>query len=210
MSNQEHDYPGDTLRLLYAIDEYTKPQEGDGCQRWLKEQAITVIATLGVKGAVFRNYDVAPSLITLRGVKMFAMMSQEALADIARLYHDGMIEKSRVSTSYYATLRAYRTTPAGRETLQKNLSRGSRQGVDRVIRCAKCGGLVDFALSIEQKPKKRLVMNRVCGCSTDGKHVASDVWRPTCEAPEISPVEDFFSIGFLEYKTEPFWGERAI
>ena len=207
---QEKKYAGDTLRLLYAIDEYTRPREGDKGQRWLKEQAITVIATQGVKGDVFRSYDVAPSLITCRGVKMFAMMSQEALGDVARLYRDGMLEKSRINTSYYATIRTYRATAAGRELVKRNVSRGSRQGVDRVIKCEKCGGLVDFALSKEKAPEPRLVMNRVCSCGTGGKHQTNDLWRATCQDAEISPIEDFFSIGFLEYRTEAFWGERGI
>jgi len=202
-------YRGDTLRLLYAIDEYTRPREGDTGQRWLKEQAVIVIATLGVKGAVFRSYDVAPSLITLRGTKMFAMMSQEALGDVARLYRDGMIEKSRVNTSYYATIRAYRTTPEGTELVRNSVSEGSRRMVDRVIKCEKCGNLVDFALSIESKPERRLVMNRVCACSTGGRHLADDVWRAACPNADCRPIEDFFSIGFLEYRTEAFWGGRG-
>jgi hypothetical protein len=210
VAKREREYPGDTFRLLYAIGEYTKPGEGGADQRWLKEQAVSVIVTLGVKGAVFRTYDLAPSLIMFRGVKMFAMMSQEALGDVAKLYQDGMIEKSRISTSFYATIRAYRITPAGLALVKRNLSRGSMEGIDRIIRCDACGKLVDFALSDEGGPERRLAMNRVCGCGTEGKHMDSDRWTPIHDGAEVSVVEDFFSIGFLEYRTEAFWGDRGI
>jgi len=210
VARREREYPGDTFRLLYAIGEYTKPREGEPGQRWLKEQAVSVIVTLGVKGAVFRTYDLAPSLIMFRGVKMFAMMSQEALGDVAKLYQDGMIEKSRINTSFYATIRAYRITRAGLDLVKRNLSRGSMEGIDRIIRCEACGTLVDFALSEEAWPQRRLAMNRVCACTAKGQHTDSGRWPPTHDGAQASVVEDFFSIGFLEYRAEAFWGDCGI
>jgi hypothetical protein len=71
----------DARRLLYAISAYSNPEGDLSKQIWMKVDTIYVLGLLGIKAQVFSEYDMAPALFPFRGVKMFAMLSQEAIED---------------------------------------------------------------------------------------------------------------------------------
>ena len=104
MSEEQISYSRDALRLLYAISAYTPLKDNCPSPRWLKVNTLYVIALSGVKSGAFTDYDLAPTLFPFRGIKMFAMVSQEAAEDINTFIKDNLIEKILLNTWFYATI----------------------------------------------------------------------------------------------------------
>jgi len=208
----------DARRLLYAVSEYTG---SSGEHPWLKEFVLSAIVCLGTERGTFREYDPAPSLYSFRGVKMFAMLSQEALADLDVLFRAGLLEKLLLNTRHYSTITAVRATPQGREYLDRKgvLTPEDRAAVDALIRCGKCGKLYDFPVFREEisstntetgdntsDVRVRLVMSRVCPHQTKGRHRFSDRWHESCRG-KVDRLDSFFGIGSVSYAGTAFFIE---
>lgn len=192
----------DALRLLYAIALYTDTAE----RSWLKEFTISVIAHLGVKRGVFTQYSLAPSLFSFRGVKMYAIVSQHALGDLDVFFRAGLVERILLNTRFYSQISALRLAPQGHELIGQDdtLTEKDRRAVEALIRCDVCGKLIDFAVSREESPHVRLIMNKVCSCRTAGVHRGADFWRGR-RSHAAERIASFFSIGDVDYAGKPFF-----
>lgn len=190
--------------MLCIIQAYTMPGGMAGPRPWLKEFVVNAIVHLGAKRGVFTDYDLAPSLFGFRGVKMFAMISQEALGDMNRFFESGLIEKMLLSTQHYAPIEAVRLCKGGLALMDSDtITDADREAVQPLIRCTTCGRLLDFAVSRESEPTVHLVMNRVCDCMTGGQHRTDDDWEAPPEA--LERLDDFFSLGSVSYRARPFF-----
>jgi hypothetical protein len=198
------DYSRDAIRLLYAVSAYTPLRDNIPGSRWLKVNTLYVIALSGIKSGAFSDYDLAPTLFPFRGIKMFAMVSQEAAEDINTFFKDGLIEKILLNTWFYATITGVRITKKGLQVLSEHLKDEDKKVIDPLIYCADCSCLVDFAVSIEQKPDIHLQMNRVCPHRAKGLHNRDDYWTKKIKK-DVIPITDFFSIGDVEYKSKAFF-----
>ena len=192
----------DARRLLYGIAQYTSSEDG----LWMKEFNAGVLVHVGVKAGVFNRYTLAPSLFSFRGVKMFAMVSQEALVDIETFFRASLVERMLLNTQYYAPIRAIRISSTGKAFLEdpEHVSEEDRAAADRLIRCEACGGLVDFAVSRETEPNVKLVMNEVCNCKTRGAHRGKhflEGLRPW----QYKPIDTFFGIGSVAYAGRAYY-----
>ena len=78
-----------------------------------------------------------------------------------------------------------------------------------MIRCSSCNQPTDFAVAPEETTGEsmggevNLVMHKVCKCQTRSLHVKDDRWHRAKAVGE--PITDFFSIGEVEYRSEPFF-----
>ena len=197
----------DARRLLYTIDLYSKRAGAEGAS-WMRKDGLDVVVHLGAKSGTFSGYDLAPSLFQYRGVKMFAMLSHEADEDVAVLFHRELVERILLNTWFYATLTGIRPTKRGEELLRDTLTDEDMVSVDRIVKCAKCGQLFDFAASVADAPSVHLVMCRVCSCQTGGKHRQRDDWFRDCCTPDMR-INSFFGIGEVEYVASPFFIGRV-
>lgn len=205
----ESGYSRDALRLLYAIGAYSNP-DGDLSNRvWLKMHSICVVALLGVKSGVFQGYDVAPALFPFRGIKMFAMISQEAIEDVQSFFRNKHVDKVLLNTWFYSTITGVAVTADGQNLIDEFVTEDDRLQIDRIIYCAKCRSPLDFAVEIQHTPRTHMVMNRVCRCQTGGRHIRDDEWFSACGTVD-NRVEDFFSIGEIEYRAEPFFMDTSL
>jgi len=135
---------------------------------------------------------------------MFAMLSHEAGEDVDVLFRSQLVERILLNTWFYATLTGVRTTETGERLLRERISPEDKKAVDRIVRCGKCGSLLDFAVSLVQTPSVHLVMCRACNCHTGGHHREGDDWLSGCEDPGLR-IEGFFGIGEVEYVASPFF-----
>ena len=203
MEDTQTDLTRDALRLLYVLGQYSRHPDG-GVRRWMRMDSLYVIALLGVKSGAFTGYDLAPALFQYRGVKMFAMLSHEAGEDVNFFFNHKLVERILLNTWFYATLTGVRITDTGIALLRERLTDEDRQTVKDIIRCKACGGLTDFAASVEEDPDVHLVMCRVCECQTGGRHKQGDDWLKTCRSA-VTRIDDFFGIGEVEYVASPFF-----
>jgi hypothetical protein len=212
MNSREFDEPElsqDARRLLYAISAYSNPVDDFSKRVWMKVDTIYVLALLGVKAKVFSDYDVSPSLFPFRGVKMFAMLSQEAIDDVNTLFHAHLIDKIVLSTWYYDTITAVAINQRGAEVMARQVLPEDRRAVSGLIRCSSCQQPVDFAVAPEEFSAERtgkevnLVMHKVCKCHTKSLHTSDDGWHQ--RRAQSEPIAEFFSIGEVEYSAEPYF-----
>jgi hypothetical protein len=201
----------DARRLLYAISAYSNPADDLSTRVWMKVDTVYVLALLGIKAGVFSNYDVAPALFPFRGVKMFAMLSQEAIDDVNTLFHTHLIDKIVLSTWYYDTITGIAINKRGVEIMAQQVSPADRSAIDRLTRCSSCNGLADFAVAPDVRTGAdtgkavSLVMHKVCKCQTRALHTKQDEWHRGRVSSE--PIAEFFSFGEVEYSAKPFfWG----
>ena len=195
----------DLVRLLYAVSLYTKGKP----HRWLKEFNVSVIAYEGVRKGVFEGYHLTPSMFEFRGVKMFAIVSQDALGDLDLAFDVGLIHRILLNTRFYDQITAVRISERGEGVLQdkEGLTDADRQSVHDLVSCPKCGQLVDFAVSGQDDQTCRLIMNRVCACETGGAHRDRDVWD-TSSIEAGQDIGGFFSIGTARYACRAFFMEQ--
>ena len=194
----------DAIRLLYTLQSYSIPNGASTPQCWLKLDLLHAIAHLGITSGVFETYDLAPALLPFRGIKMYAMISQEVVEEVGHFFDENLVEKLLLNSWFYATVTAIRITSTGLRLLDETLTDEDRDAVDNLVRCPKCNSVLDFAVATERKPEVRLVMNRVCSCLTRGRHRRDDDWLAKCP-PGVCPIEGFFSIGEVQYKSKPFF-----
>ena len=195
----------DLVRLLYAISLYTSGKP----HRWLKEFNVSVIAYEGVRKGVFEGYHLTPSMFEFRGVKMFAIVSQDALGDLDLAFGVGLIHRILLNTRFYDQITAVRISERGEGVLQdkEGLTDADSQSVRDLVSCPKCGQLVDFAVSGQDDQTCRLIMNRVCACETGGAHRDRDVWD-TSSIEAGQDIGGFFSIGTARYACRAFFMEQ--
>lgn len=202
-------YSRDALRLLYAIGAYSNPEKNFSHRLWMKFDSIYVLALLGVRSGAFEGYDVAPALFPFRGIKMFAMISQEAVEDVQMFFRERLVDKILLNTWFYATITGLAVTAEGQALLDEFITDEDRKVMDEIIYCRKCRHIMDFAVTVEDEPKVHLVMTRVCRCQTKGLHTKDDAWGKLCPKV-IERIEDFFSIGQVEYRAEPYFLDTSI
>ncbi len=199
---QEYPFSRDALRLLFLVSLYT----GCNARPWLKDFNISIIVHLCVRAGLFENYDLAPSIIDFRGIKMFALVSQEAVRDSEVLFRNKLIERIILNTRYYASMTATRISDKGMDLIQKLkiLSEDELKKLDKILKCPKCGKLMDFAVGRKDYPSVHLIITKACNCYSKGSHLENDLWFKAGHMEEFI-IEDFFSIGSVEYKCKPYF-----
>ena len=175
------DLTKDQKVLLALIDGFTaKSGERD---RWVRHEALLILIYRLIREGLFETYDVAPALLKWKRKVRFSKISQEGILDLGLLLSKNLVQRLELSTAFHNVIQAYRVVPEVHRVLEKN--RDFQMLKERVMECFKC---------------------RRCG-EVMGIKANGDEVLLLCPRCGYSEKVDFFNIGVVAYKSNPFFVE---
>jgi hypothetical protein len=147
----------DQKKLLYLISLKGRIREDNGNIIWLKELALITLVFEGISRRIFKQYDYAPTLVSFRGVKLYANVSQEYMIDIDYLIKSQLVSKLKMNTKYYDNITAYAITHNANSVLSE-IPESRRKSINEFMKCPKC----DDIIKVLMKGRKAYIICPEC------------------------------------------------
>ena len=176
----------DSIRLLILIARFSKPSRTkDEDERWIKKMPLHSMVARGIRMDVFSTFDLHATLVDYLGDTRFATLSKEGEDDVSDLRRLGLIERLKLATKHHFYVSAYRVTLKGLE-IAKEAAKEHHDAIDRLTRCAKCGGWVEvmcredspYLVCGECDAEERIPIFEIEEVPYATSAMFSDVWLP--------------------------------
>ena len=180
---KKYDLTTDQKRLLYLISHYSTASDRGEEEMWIQEMALLALISKAINEGAFKDYDLAPNLISFHGTKRYANISQEAKNDLKHLRESFLVNKVKISTKYYDHISAFSITLEGLRAL-KDVSKSDKAAIDGIIRCRKCKTELDLQMK--------------------------DKVTQACKKCGLEEEVMFFELEDIPYKSRPYFPKEGL
>ena len=119
----------DHIRLLYLISRYTEDRDST---KWIRSIPLAVLTYEGVVADIF-DWDYAPTIMTVSGLRATVNLSQEGRSAVDELREQGMLHGLKLSSKNYQYTNAFQISQRGRKFLERRVSEQDMELVDDLI-----------------------------------------------------------------------------